>query len=220
MYFTLIGVLMASATVTLEVQWGFAQTRLHVAFGHRCSIPGRIHSCCQQGQTGNLWSKQMHTSSNILCSTSNMKIGASHKLLQSSRDESVTQRDRSDTDSPLLWVCPVKDEDPEPQPKHWPFRPARNKTQLSQTVSTVTATLAAALEEFCLTPTHSPEAVRESRKSFCPPFIDSRTVCLRSAAFRQISSLIRSAFFHSTWARASASTSMWSRSFLCHQHTK
>lgn len=144
-----------------------------------------------------------------------MRLVLPINFFSDSHDESVTQRDRSDTDSPLLWVCPVKDEDPEPQPKHWPFCPARNKTQLSQTVPTVTATLSAALEELCLTPTYSWEAVRESRKSFCPPFIDSRTACLRSAAFRRISSLIRSAFFHSTWARASASTSMWSRSFLC-----
>lgn len=57
--------------------------------------------------------------------------------------------------------------------------------------------------------------IKESRKSFCPHFIDSRTVCLCSAAFRRICSLIRSAFSLSTWARALASASMRSRSFLC-----
>ncbi len=57
--------------------------------------------------------------------------------------------------------------------------------------------------------------IKESGKSFCPHFIDSRTVCLCSAAFRRICSLIRSAFSRSTWARALASASTRSRSFLC-----
>ena len=49
----------------LSDQRGFAQTRLYVAPGHPCGVPGRIHSSRQQGQPSSLWrKKQTHTSSN------------------------------------------------------------------------------------------------------------------------------------------------------------
>ena len=48
-----------------------------------------------------------------------------------------------------------------------------------------------------------------------PYFIDSRTVCLCSAAFSRICSRIMSAFSRSTRPRALDSASMRSSSFLC-----